>query len=118
MLEEGIALLEGVLDDSVKGPVVDGYPDGAFNMHSLLARMHHELKRSDMAERYMRRGVDLARRQWECTGEDCDLFEGLNGLEVVLRAQGKIAEADGILEERKKIVRERLEMVVEKEDSA
>jgi len=118
MLEEGIALLEGVLDDPVKGPVVEGYPDGAFNMYSLLTRMHHELKRSDVAERYMRRGADLARRQWERTGEDCDLFEGLNGLEVVLRAQGKIAEADAVLEERKKIVRERLEMVGEKEDSA
>ncbi|KAK4449767.1 Clr5 domain-containing protein [Podospora aff. communis PSN243] len=118
MLEEGIALLEGVLDDPVKRPAVEEYPEGAFNMYSLLTRMNHELNRCDVAERYMRRGVELAMRTRERTGEDADLFEGLNGLEVVLRAQGKVAEADAMQEERKRLVSETLESVGEKEDSA
>ncbi|KAK0627363.1 hypothetical protein B0T14DRAFT_563172 [Immersiella caudata] len=117
-LGEGISMLEGVLDDPGKRPAVEKFPDGAFNMHSLLARMHQELRRYDVAERYMRRGVELAMRARDHTGEDGDLFEGLNGLEVILRAQGKAAEADAVQEDRKRLVIETLESVGEKEDSA
>jgi len=42
---------------------------------------------------------------------------GLNGLEIVLRAQGKIEEADEVQEERKRLVHEALEMAGETEGS-
>ena len=45
------------------------------------------------------------------------MFERLNGPEVVLRAQGKIYEADEVQEERKKLVHETLEMMGETDDS-
>jgi hypothetical protein len=41
----------------------------------------------------------------------------LNGLKVVLRAQGKAVEADAVQEERKRLVGETLESIGEKEDS-
>ena len=116
-LHSGISLLEGVLTNPIKGQVVREHPDHEFNMYSLLANMNDQLGRWAVAEGWMRRGVELARRKRQRTEEDGDLFEGLNGLEVVLRAQGKVEEADAVLEERRGLVREALEGVGEKEDS-
>lgn len=116
-LHSGIALLEGVLQNPIKEQVVREHPDQEFNMYSLLANMNDKLGRWAVAEGWMHKGVELARRERERTGQDGDLFEGLNGLEVILRAQGKVEEADTVMEERKKLVREALEGVGEREDS-
>lgn len=116
-LHSGISLLEGVLQDPVKGQVVAKYPDQEFNMCSLLANMNEQLKQWALAEGWMRRGLELARRGRERTGQDGDLFEALNGLEVILHAQGKVEEADAVMEERRRLVKEALEGVGEKEDS-
>jgi len=117
MLEEGISLLEDVLRDPAKARAIDKYPEGAFNIYSLLANMSCRLDRFDVAERSIRHATRLARRHWAATGESGDLFEGLNGLEVILRARGKVADADAVQEERKRLVHDALEMVGEKEDS-
>ncbi|CAI4215837.1 unnamed protein product [Parascedosporium putredinis] len=96
---------------------IDKYPDGAFNVYSLLANMSYRLHRWDVAEESIRHATALARRHREETGEDGDLFEGLNGLEVILRAQGKVVDADTVQEERQRLVRDGLERVGEKEES-
>ena len=116
-LHSGIALLEGVLGNPMKRQVVRQHPDHEFNMYSLLANMNDKLGRWAVAEGWMHRGVELAKRERQRTGQDGDLFEGLNGLEVVLRAQGKVEEADAVMEERRALVREALEGVGEREDS-
>jgi hypothetical protein len=96
MLEEGISLLEDVLCDPAKARAIDGYPDGAFNIYSLLANMSYRLRHFDVAERSIRHATKLARLHQAATGEDGDLFEGLNGLEVILRTQGKVSDADAV----------------------
>ncbi|KXX74053.1 hypothetical protein MMYC01_209771 [Madurella mycetomatis] len=109
LLEEGISLLEGVLADPVKAQVMDECPEDAFNVYSLLAGMNDRLKWWDVAEVCIRRAINLARRRWAETGEEGDFFVGLNSLEIILCAQGKIAEADGALEERRMLVRDTLQ---------
>lgn len=118
MLEEGVALLEDVLHDPQKARAVEDYPGSGFNVYSLLTSLNCRLKRWEVAEGYVRSAIEVAKLEMERTGEDGDMFEGLNGLEAVLRAQGKIAEADAVQEERKRLVKESLEKVGEKEDSA
>ncbi|KAK5659150.1 hypothetical protein OQA88_1240 [Cercophora sp. LCS_1] len=118
ILEEGISMVEGVLSDPAKAAVIDEYLEGAYNMYILLASMNHKLGRMDVAEDHVRHAIGLARRHWEETGEENDLFEGMNGLEIILRAQGKVVEADSVMVERKMLVRSTLEMVGEEEDSA
>lgn len=86
-------------------------------MCSLLTSMYDKLQRWDVAEEWMRRGIRYAERERAETGEDGDLLEGYIGLEVVLRAQGKVEEAEGVREERRRVVRARLEGVGENEDS-
>ena len=117
ILHQGIALLEGVLTDPDKSKAVEGHIGGAFNMCSLLTSMYDKLQRWDVAEGWMRRGIGYAERERAETGEDGDLLEGYIGLEVVLRAQGKVEEAEGVREERRMVVRGRLEGVGEREDS-
>ena len=117
LLEEGITLLNGVLHNQDKARAIHNVPEGAFNMYSLLCSMNYKLGRLGVAENSMRNAIELATVCRARTGEVGDLFEGLNGLEVVLRAQGKIDEADKVQEERKRLVHETLEMVGEAEDS-
>ncbi|KAK5658663.1 hypothetical protein OQA88_2059 [Cercophora sp. LCS_1] len=117
LLEDGISMLEGVLSDPTKAAFIDEYHQGAFDMYSLCSSMSYRLGRWDVAEARMRHALTLAKRQWEETGEDSDLFEGLNGLEMILRAKGDIPAADGVQSERRMLVRKTLEMVGEKEDS-
>ena len=60
--------------------------DHEFNRYSLLANMNDKLGKWAVAEGWMHQEVELAKRERQRTGQDGDLFEGLNGLEVVLRA--------------------------------
>lgn len=118
MLEEAITLLEGVLRDPRKRQAVEEHADPGFNVYSLLTSIYDRLGRWDVAEQRIRSAIKLAERDWLTTGGDGDLFEGLNRLEIVLRAQGKIDEADAAQQERKRLVKESLERVGEKEDCA
>ena len=118
-LHRGISLLEGALYNPSHQKVLQEYPEGLFNMYSLLTQMNLTLKRWSVAEGYTRRAKALAEQQRTHTGNmsDGDLFESLLGLETVLRAQGKVGEADEVREERARLVRETLELVGEGEDS-
>lgn len=118
ILREGIAMLSGVLHDPRKAQALEGHPGSGFNLYSLLTSMYHRLERWEQAEYYIRRGIGLAELERAETGEDGDLFEGFIKLEMVLRAQDKIFEADAVQEERKRLVKESLERVGESEDSA
>lgn len=111
-------LLDEALEHPTRAALLPKFPGGAFNVHSLLMTINTGLKRYDKAEYYTRRGIDIAREARKTTNEDGDLFEGLNGLEVILRAQGRVADAEAVLLERKALVKESLEKVGEKEDSA
>ncbi|KAJ3568307.1 hypothetical protein NPX13_g6467 [Xylaria arbuscula] len=117
LLEEGITLLDGVLGNPDKARAVHEDLEGAFNIYSLLCSMNYKLGRLIVAENSMRHAINIAIVHRARTGEEGDLFEGLNGLEVVLRAQGKIKEADEVQEERKRLVHETLEIVGETDDS-
>ncbi|KAI0445995.1 hypothetical protein F4803DRAFT_559834 [Xylaria telfairii] len=117
LLEEGITLLDGVLRNPAKARAVHEDLEGAFNIYSLLCSMNYKLGRLGVAENSIRHAIKIATVHRARTGEEGDLFEGLNGLEVVLREQGKIYEADEVQEERKRLVNETLEMVGETEDS-
>ncbi|KAH8893959.1 hypothetical protein GQ53DRAFT_860048, partial [Thozetella sp. PMI_491] len=101
-----------------KARAVHACPEGAFNMYSLLGSTNYRLGRLGAAEDSIRRAIELAMAHWARTREDGDLFEGLNGLEVILRAQGKNTEANAVQEERKMLVRKTLEMMGETDDSA
>lgn len=117
LLEEGITLLDGVLHDPNKARAVHEHPEEAFNIYSLLCNLNYRLGRLGVAENSMRHAIELAMVHRARTGEDGYMFERLNGLEVVLCAQGKIEEADEIQGERKRLVHETLEMVSETDDS-
>ncbi|GAB1312799.1 Clr5 domain-containing protein [Madurella fahalii] len=118
ILREGIAMLTGILRDPRKAQALESYPGSGFNLYSILTSMYYRLEQWELAECYVRRAIVLAEIERAETGEDGDLFEGLIKLEMVLRAQGKISEADAVQEERKRLVKESLERVGEKEDSA
>lgn len=91
--------------------------ESAFNLHIMLATVNIDMKRYAAAEDYCRKALELARMQLEATGEDGDLFEGLDTLETCLRAQDKHEEADAVVLERQSVVTHTLEKVGEKEDS-
>lgn len=76
-------MLEGVIADPAKAKAIDEYPEGAFNMYPLLVNTKNTLQRWDEGERH---AICLARRHWPETREEGDLFEGLNGLEIILDA--------------------------------
>ncbi|KXX79946.1 hypothetical protein MMYC01_202306 [Madurella mycetomatis] len=118
VLREGIAMLSSILSDPMKAQALEGHPGSGFNLYSLLTSMYHRVGQWELAEFYIRRAIGLAELEKAETGEDGDLFEGLIKLEMALRAQGKISEADAVQEERKRLVKESLERVGEKEGSA
>ena len=117
MLEKGISLLEGVLHDPKKARAVWENPGGGFNVYSLLTGMYEKQERWGDAECAIRSAIKLAELERAMTGKSGDLLEGHIELEIVLRAQGKMREADDVEEERKKLVKESLEKVAESEDS-
>lgn len=116
-LHRGISLLEGVLHNPAHERILAEYPEGVFNMYSLLTQMNLTLRRWHVAEGYIRRAKALAEQERARTGNDGDLFESLLSLEAVLRAQDKGEEADAVREERARLVKETLEMVGEGDDS-
>ncbi|KAK5658323.1 hypothetical protein OQA88_2299 [Cercophora sp. LCS_1] len=110
-------LLDKVLRRPDRMRLLPQLPAEAFNVYSLLTTINTDMQRPEVAEGYVRTAIEIARGQWEATGEDGDLFEGLNGLETALRAQGKTDEADKVSVERQELVRLSLEKVGEKENS-
>lgn len=67
--------------------VIEQYPDGTFNMHSLFDPDESRAETvgcSGALHSFMWRGVELAKRTRKRTGEDVDLFGRLNELVVVL----------------------------------
>ncbi|KXX73394.1 hypothetical protein MMYC01_210353 [Madurella mycetomatis] len=118
MLDQGIGMLEGVLRDPKKARAMRDNLGGGFNVYSLLASMYEKQERWDEAERAIRSAMELAELQLARTGENLDLYEGNVQLEIILRGQGKMQEADDAEEARKRLVREALEKVGESEDSA
>ena len=108
-------LLEEVFGNPARMEALSRFPGGAFNVHSLLTTLNIGFKRYDVAEYYSRKSIEIAREARKTTNEDGDLFEGLDGLEVILRAQGRTAEADAVVMERKALVKESLEKVGEQD---
>lgn len=116
MFQKAISLLHGVLRDPRKAQSVTDHPEAGFNVYSLLTSIHNRLNQWDMAEWCVRRAIRLGEREMARTGANGDLFEALIRLEMVLRAQGRDAEADAAEEERKALAKTSLEKVGETED--
>ncbi|KAK3935430.1 hypothetical protein QBC46DRAFT_323408 [Diplogelasinospora grovesii] len=116
-LEEGEALLEEILTDPERAQVLGRFPEDNFNVHSLLGNIKNRLGRPAEAEPLYRKAIGIAKIARRTSNEDSDLFEGLFGLEKSLRDQGRLEEADEVVEEHRALVRESLEKVGEKEDT-
>ncbi|KAK0715212.1 hypothetical protein B0H67DRAFT_489165 [Lasiosphaeris hirsuta] len=116
-LAESAALLEEILHTPKKANALSEFPAVSFNVHSLLGFIKVKMEQPVEAESYYRTAVNIAKVARQTSDEDGDLFEGLMGLEMSLRAQGKQSDADAVLAEHRALVKESLEKMGEREDS-
>ncbi|KAK9779753.1 hypothetical protein SCAR479_03360 [Seiridium cardinale] len=115
--EEAVGVVNSVLLDPTRQSVLEAHLGIAYNFYWLIGKALGKQGNHTQAEGYLREALEVARRQMgHDDADDAAYLSAMTALELNLRDQGRMNDADDMLEKRQAYIRQSLEKVGETED--